>query len=797
MRFVSYHARLCRALLLVLLLALLPACDVVDLGGETAPARPPAALLPTSDAPPPINIPATDLLARALRAREVGDDDAAAVDLHALMTTYPNTPESRAASFYLAESFARRARWSSAADALRAFLASGPQDTLAARALFLLARSAEEAGDWAGAVEQYGRYRALKTTLEPYALLREAAQRRALGQRAEAAAAFEAATAFDIARGERAGAYEKAIALRRELGQNDAALALYGTLLDFAESPDYRARILSEAAALAREQGQPDTARAWLREIVERAPATAQALDATSQLLADPQGGLNPSLAAAVFEIHEQYPQAITQYDAAIAAGGEQAPELRRRRALALRATGDFIGALDELEAVRAAAPDSETGRQARLDWVQTRGQSGETQVAVDGYRLFAETFPDDPRAPEALSRVAILLERLGDPEGAAQQRLDLGRRYPSTAQAREALDEAAWHFYRTGQTGAAQQAWDLLRGSTKGWVAAQAAFWSARMAPPGSPQQQELLNAAIAAAPVSYYAERAAELLGLPPAQGTLRIGESLPETQWRAAESWLAEWSGQPLYTLAERGYPPEVAQDSAVQRAIALAEVGLQTESIGEWNEARRRWTQDPIKLYLLARLAHERNMPYIALKTTEDVLALAPEERNDTPEALRHLLFPTPYGDVVLAQAREHGLDPRALYAMMRQESLFNPGATSWVGARGLAQVMPATAQGIAQRLGVDGFQESDLYRPAVSVRFGAFYLSNQIAAMNGSLLAGLAAYNGGPGNAQRWAGGDTVSDPDLFTEGIDYAETRNYVKLVYGFYGAYQRLYLLP
>jgi soluble lytic murein transglycosylase len=115
----------------------------------------------------------------------------------------------------------------------------------------------------------------------------------------------------------------------------------------------------------------------------------------------------------------------------------------------------------------------------------------------------------------------------------------------------------------------------------------------------------------------------------------------------------------------------------------------------------------------------------------------------------------------------------------------------------VGARGLAQVMPTTAEGIAQRLNVDGFQDTDLYRPAVSVRFGAFYLSNQIAAMNGSLQAAFAAYNGGPGNAQRWANGDTVADPDVFAENIDYPETRDYVKLVYGYYGAYQELYTLP
>jgi soluble lytic murein transglycosylase len=130
-------------------------------------------------------------------------------------------------------------------------------------------------------------------------------------------------------------------------------------------------------------------------------------------------------------------------------------------------------------------------------------------------------------------------------------------------------------------------------------------------------------------------------------------------------------------------------------------------------------------------------------------------------------------------------------------MLRQESLFNPGAISWADARGLGQIMPATAQGIAQNLKVEGFQEADLLRPVVSIRFGAFYLSRQLAAMDGSLQGALSAYNGGPGNAQRWAGGATIADPDLFTEGIDYPETRGYVRLVYGYYGAYKRLYRWP
>ncbi len=357
----------------------------------------------------------------------------------------------------------------------------------------------------------------------------------------------------------------------------------------------------------------------------------------------------------------------------------------------------------------------------------------------------------------------------------------------------------------RLAGTSSRPGAWPMRRppgprtSAAGGVITAQSAFWAARAAEQAgqADAQRELLEQARRAAPDSYYGARAAELLG-GWNQGTVPVGAPIAPADWRVAEDWIASWSGAPAYHADERGYPPDVAGSGMVQRAIALEEVDLQSESIAEWNAARETWKEDPVKLYLLARLAHEHNAPYIALKAAEDLAKRSPDKGfANAPAALRRLIFPTPYSEAALAHAEEHGLDPRMLYAMLRQESLFNPGAISWVGARGLGQIMPPTAQGIAQNLQVEGFQEADLLRPTVSMRFGAFYLSRQLDMMEGSLPGALSAYNGGPGNAQRWADGTIVADTDLFTENIDYPETKGYVKLVYGYYGAYQRLYRAP
>ncbi len=782
-----------------MLLSLLTSCEVVN-------APPPGATRTSVELSPaataaPTPLPAPDLLASALERRAIGDYDGVALDLSTLIETYPEAVEGREARYYLAESFALRGRWTPAVAAFREFLDDSADDELTARALFWMARGYESAGDWSNAAMTYERYRERGTPLEPYAAMRQAAQQQALGQFEAAAANYEHAAATDIARGERAGSYEKAIALYRQLGQNEQTLALYVTLLDFVEQPAHRARILDEAANLAQQLGRDEQAQAWLLDIVAAAPAAPQAASAVDRLLAASFLDLSPADAARAYFNAERYDAALEQFDRALAqaeVGSDTAIELQRLRGLTLRGLGRFPEALQALALAGGINPNSEPGRQAQLDWIQTVGQSGETQQAIDGYREYADAYPDDPRAPEALSRAAQLLDRLGQTESALQVRLELGRRYPKSDQAVGALPAVGLTLFRAGRYSEAQQAWNLLVEHHQGYEQARGAFWAARSLQAQQPEAgtaRDLFNSAVNADPESYYGVRATEELSVP-FIGTRALDAAIGADEWRELEIWLDEWSEQSLPDDAERDDASDVADSGFMQRATALAHVGLQSESIAEWNAARAAWADDPGRLMRLARLAHEQGVHYIALKTAEQLAVLAPDDAPPPPLILRRLIFPTPYADLIIEQSRANNIDPRLLYALLRQESLFNPGATSWVGARGLAQVMPATGEGIAQRLSVANFTVDDLYRPIISIQFGAFYIGQRIADMEGSVQGGLSAYNAGLGNAQRWAGGSRVNDSDLFTEGIDYAETENYVKLVYGYYGAYQQLYTI-
>ncbi|MCS6880854.1 MAG: transglycosylase SLT domain-containing protein [Oscillochloridaceae bacterium] len=773
-------------ILLSALLALsLGACEVVTAPFPDAPVSP-ASGTGAPEALPPAPV----LLQRAMAARAIGDDAAAGADLSALLQRYPTVPEALAARYYLAESFARRGRWTSAAEMWRAFLTAAPAEhPLRPPALFWLARAHESAGDHAAAIAAYQEYRALDTSIAPYAALRQAAQEQALARHAEAAASYLIAARSAIPRGERAGAFEKAIVQLMAAGRPDEALALYPELLDLARQPAYRARVLTEAIALADSQGQTEQARRWRLEIVSSAPETPEAAIAMDQLLAAGAAEVRAAQAGRIYMAAGRWSDAVAQFERAIATEGDLATsiELRRLRGLALRAAGDMPGALAALAEAVALDPYSEPGRQARLDQVQTTGQAGNVEGAIQGYLEYAAAYPDDPRAPVALDRVVQLRERLGDAEGALQARLDLGRRYPGSAEGRVALHRAGLALYEAGRVEEARAAWQTLADHNDGGWRARGAFWAARTARDqgDAAAAEALFAAAIAAAPHSYEGVRAAEELGRQPA-GALPIGAPIAAEAWSELEAWATTWAGAPA--------PP--SGDERATRAAHLEQVGLQTEAMNEWREGLDEARGQPWALLRLARAAYEGGATYPALLAAEELAALAPAP-DQAPPALRRLIFPTPYADLVNREATANGLDPRLLYALLRQESLFNPGATSWVGARGLAQVMPETGQGIAQSLGISDFTLDDLYRPVVSVRFGSYYLARRLADMEGSVQGALAAYNGGLGNAQRWAGGSRVADPDRFTEQIDFAETRGYVRAVYGFWGAYQELYAPP
>ena len=146
------------------------------------------------------------------------------------------------------------------------------------------------------------------------------------------------------------------------------------------------------------------------------------------------------------------------------------------------------------------------------------------------------------------------------------------------------------------------------------------------------------------------------------------------------------------------------------------------------------------------------------------------------------AVREIELPLRHEDIIRQQAAEKRLDPALLAGMIYTESKFS-NRTSAAGAQGLMQLMPGTAQFIAQRSGGSRFQLEDLGTPQVNVAYGAWYLRYLLDRYGQNKVLAIAAYNGGETNVNRWLLAAARSGRDFHAQDIPFAETRSYVERV--------------
>ncbi len=164
------------------------------------------------------------------------------------------------------------------------------------------------------------------------------------------------------------------------------------------------------------------------------------------------------------------------------------------------------------------------------------------------------------------------------------------------------------------------------------------------------------------------------------------------------------------------------------------------------------------------------------------------------RLNDPRVLR-IIFPWPNRDLIEREAAEFNIDPFLLVALVRQESAFDADATSRAGARGMMQLMPATARGMARQLRVD-WSNTYLGVADANVHLGAAHLAQILRQYDDELVLALAAYNAGGSRVRRWRRFPEAQAADwfLFIERIPFAETRGYVRTLLRNRDLYRALY---
>ena len=160
---------------------------------------------------------------------------------------------------------------------------------------------------------------------------------------------------------------------------------------------------------------------------------------------------------------------------------------------------------------------------------------------------------------------------------------------------------------------------------------------------------------------------------------------------------------------------------------------------------------------------------------------------------TPRFLK-FYYPYHYRQIIELNAKEFGVDPMLVAAIIRTESHFREDAVSPKGALGLMQIMPETARWIAEQLNLGLLTEEQIMAPEINIKLGTWYLASLLKEFNGRVDVAVAAYNGGRGNVKNWLHNKTWSGNYHDRHQIPFPETRQFLYKVRSAYEKYRLLY---
>jgi len=396
----------------------------------------------------------------------------------------------------------------------------------------------------------------------------------------------------------------------------------------------------------------------------------------------------------------------------------------------------------------------------------------------------FVNASPTSPDTASYLYEAGRILERSGDLEGAANIWQRMMNDYPSDSQSYRALFLAGISYFRVNRYENALSVFQrALVLATSPNEKAKAYLWIGKcyQVLSDSENAENAWRKGELSDPTDYYSIRNSELLkGLPPLSldDNYDLGYDI-KLEKQEAEDWLRKtFSISPETDLSGLG---DLENNLGIQKIREYWDLGLYQKAIHEAELLRTDLQTDVTNTYRLMNFLHDLHLYQPAIYASRNILNMAGLDDLSSlsaPIYFTHIRFGTYFRELTLSAAKEYDIPVLLLFALIRQESMFNPYIYSAAGASGLAQIMPATGQDIIDLLKwPPNYEHIDLLRAEVSLSFGAFYLNYVKDYLNGNLQAALAAYNAGPGNAEAWLALSN-NDPDLFLEIIRLQETQN-------------------
>jgi soluble lytic murein transglycosylase len=695
-----------------------------------------------------------------------GDAAGAIDDLKVFLATEPNSPHAPEAQFLLGDAYRATSQWAPAIDAYRAFLQSRP-GVVDSYVQASLAQAAVAEGDYPTAME------AIKA----------------------AVAAPRQGDTFDL--------QQQLAEVYAAIGQMDDAVAAYDAIYRATDQDALKAKVTVKAGQLLYAAGRSKEAYPRFLDAVNNFPSAAASFDGLVILVNDgvPVDDMQRGLTNYYAKNYAPALDALKRYRAAYASGDKTASAAGDSEALYFIGLSYLNNGQDAqgIAAWRDLVKLYPTGIYFAKAYFQIAFALPYPQD-VATFEAFAAAAPNAPEAPDALYRAARLRERNNDLSEAAQLWTRIAQDFPKAEQAADAAMQAGLVFYRSGDLGTAALRFQLastLGSDTEEHARAWLWMGKVKAARGDEAGAREDYLQATTFGPHGYYPLRAAQLLlgnapFTPPAKYSFQFDAAAEQAQ---VDAWLRGTFPVAQAVDHPSELQPGVRQEARFVRGSELWQLGRLQEAHDEFDSLRQALSGDPLADWELALYFNQIGAYDLAIRAARQVVDLG--GASDSLFAPRYLLllrYPAPFADRVVPASKEYNVHPFLMYAKMRIESFFWKYAHSVADARGLNQFIPPTANDVAQQLGLSDFTQDDLYRPAVSIPMGAFYLNDINEQTNGGGPAAmLSGYYAGPGNASAWLA-LAKGDPDLFVEVIRLPDAKNYVETTFEYFEEYRVLY---
>lgn len=394
----------------------------------------------------------------------------------------------------------------------------------------------------------------------------------------------------------------------------------------------------------------------------------------------------------------------------------------------------------------------------------------------------------DNVWAPKAVLKLAKMFEHQKDFEEAGRLYRHLGKHHPSHEEAAPSFWRAAWLQYRLGHYDQAERMWRQIAKQFPADVwRPKVLYWLARVVEyRGDDSNAEALYRRVMTDyPYTYHGFQARQQLQ--------RL--AVPVPPFAAQEQPYLPWEQRPPVTAPSSLTVQPTRGQFHLIRIREFQHLQMYRRARREIRALETLLPPTRATTYFVAGLLADNQQRLAAFQRLNRLVAdLTPLQiRGLTRDFWAHL-YPQDFWETITHQADRHGLPPYFVLSLIRQESAFNPRAVSSVGARGLMQLMPATARHVARRAGLKRPRLRQLYDPQTNIALGTDYFATQLRQFGNNPVFALAAHNAGPHRVKIWRQRWPDLPMDEFIEHIPFKETRLYVKLILRNLFVYESLY---